>query len=136
MEPVLTRRDVTRLEHSIFEVHRRTRTPATGTIELEALLNAATVVRSAEVAPDVVTMNSRVVVEELPCLRRTTVTLVYPGDADPERAKISVLAPLGRALLGSRVGDLRQLEVPGNAPRQVRIAGLDYQPEAQGEFDL
>jgi regulator of nucleoside diphosphate kinase len=136
LQPVLTQRDLMRLERSIVEAHRGTRTAVAGTSELESLLDEATVVRSADVASDVVTMNSRVVVEDPLVAGPTTVTLVYPADADPERGKVSVLAPLGRALLGARVRDLRRVEVPGNASRQVRISAILYQPEAAGDFDL
>lgn len=136
VQPVLTHRDVMRLERSIAEAHRGARRAVAGTDELEALLEEATVVDSAKVAPDVVTMNSRVIVEEPPARGRKTLTLVYPGDAAPEHARISVLAPLGRALLGARVGELRRVDVPGNESREVRITEIPYQPEAARDFDL
>jgi len=101
----LTELDAARLERSLIEQLRQSPEPAQGTAELEALLDAAAVVPSATIDPAVVTMNSTVVLEEQPAGRRMTVTLVYPKDSDPERSQVSVLSPVGRALIGARVGD-------------------------------
>ena len=101
----LTDLDAARLERSLIEQLRQSPEPAQGTAELEALLDAAAVVPSATIDPNVVTMNSTVVLEEQPAGRRMTVTLVYPKDSDPERSRVSVLSPVGRALIGARVGD-------------------------------
>jgi regulator of nucleoside diphosphate kinase len=81
-------------------------------------------------------MNSTVVVEERPSGRRMTLTLVYPNDADAERSRVSVLSPVGRALIGARVGDVIEVVVPGNPSRELLVAELPYQPEANGRFDL
>jgi regulator of nucleoside diphosphate kinase len=132
----LTDLDAARLERSLIEQLRQSPEPPQGTAELEALLDAAAVVPSATIDPAVVTMNSTVVLEEQPAGRRLTVTLVYPRDSDPERSQVSVLSPVGRALIGARVGDTIQIVVPGNAPRELRVAEMQYQPEANGRFDL
>jgi regulator of nucleoside diphosphate kinase len=47
-----------------------------------------------------------------------------------------VLSPVGRALIGARVGDTIKIVVPGNEPRELRVAEMQYQPEANGRFDL
>jgi regulator of nucleoside diphosphate kinase len=132
----LTDLDAARLERSLIEQLRESPEPAQGTAELEALLDAAAVVPSATIDPNIVTMNSTVVLEEQSAGRRMTVTLVYPKDSDPERSQVSVLSPVGRALIGARVGDTVQIVVPGNAPRELRVAEMQYQPEANGRFDL
>lgn len=132
----LTELDAARLERSLIEQLRQSPEPAHGTAELEALLDAAAVVPSATIDPDVVTMNSTVVLEEQPAGRRLTVTLVYPRDSDPERSQVSVLSPVGRALIGARVGQTINVSVPGNPPRELRVAEMKYQPEANGRFDL
>ena len=132
----LTDLDAARLERSLIEQLRESPEPAQGTAELEELLDAAAVVPSATIDPNVVTMNSTVVLEEQPAGRRMTVTLVYPRDSDPERSQVSVLSPVGRAVIGARVGDTITIVVPGNEPRQLRVAGIPYQPEANGRFDL
>jgi regulator of nucleoside diphosphate kinase len=132
----LTDLDAARLERSLIEQLRQSPEPAQGTAELEALLDAAAVVPSATIDPNIVTMNSTVVLEEQSAGRRMTVTLVYPRDSDPERSQVSVLSPVGRALIGARVGDTIEIVVPGNEPRELRVAELQYQPEANGRFDL
>jgi regulator of nucleoside diphosphate kinase len=132
----LTDLDAARLERSLIEQLRQSPEPAQGTAELEALLDAAAVVPSATIDPNIVTMNSTVVLEEQSAGRRMTVTLVYPRDSDPERSQVSVLSPVGRALIGARVGDTIKIVVPGNEPRELRVAELQYQPEANGRFDL
>ena len=86
-----------------------------------------------EMPPDVVTMNSTVRVTELKSGTVHVYTIVYPGDADYERGRISILAPLGTALLGYRVGDVVDWPMPGGM-RKLRIDEMVYQPEAAGDF--
>jgi len=76
------------------------------------------------------------VLEARPSAERTTFTLVYPKDVDPEQSRISVLSPVGRALLGARVGDVIRVLVPGHGEREFVVVELTYQPEANGRFDL
>ena len=132
----LTELDAVRLERALMEVLQSAGAEPQGAAELEALLDNAAIVPSASIDPDVVTMNSTVVLEARPSGERTTLSLVYPKDVDPERSKVSVLSPVGRALLGARVGDLIRVLVPGHAERQLVVAELTYQPEANGRFDL
>ena len=100
--------------------------------KLEAELLRAHVVPREKIPPDVVTMNSRVVFENESGERRE-VTLVYPGRADIDAGRISVLVPIGTALLGLRVGQSIDWEGPGGAKQRYRIAAVPYQPEAAGE---
>jgi regulator of nucleoside diphosphate kinase len=100
---------------------------------LEAELLRAHVVAQYEIPEDVVTMNSRVVFENEDTGERREVTLVYPGSADIDAGKISVLVPVGTALLGLRVGQSIDWELPGGEMRRYRIAAVPYQPEAAGE---
>jgi regulator of nucleoside diphosphate kinase len=132
----LTDLDAARLERSLIEQLRESPEPAQGTAELEALLDGAAVVPASSIDPNVVTMNSTVVLEDQATGRRMTVTLVYPKDSDAERSKVSVLSPVGRALIGARVGDTIGIVVPGNESRELRVAEMQYQPEANGRFDL
>ncbi|HEX6178392.1 MAG TPA: nucleoside diphosphate kinase regulator [Thermoanaerobaculia bacterium] len=88
-----------------------------------------------EIPPDVVTMNSTVRVTDVDAGSTHVYTIVFPADADYEKGRISILAPLGTALLGFRVGDT----VDWNVPRGVRRLHIDeivYQPEAAGDFHL
>ena len=132
----LTDLDAARLERSLIEQLRQSPEPPQGTAELEALLDAAAIVPSASIDPNIVTMNSTVVLEEQPTGRRLTVTLVYPKDADPERSWVSVLSPVGRALIGARVGETIRVVLPDNVPRELHVLEMKYQPEANGRFDL
>lgn len=133
--PCVTRRDVARLEHSVLDVRRRSGAGDVTVRELEERLESAVVVASEDIAADVVTMNSRVALESLDGTRRI-VTLAYPGDAAAERACISVLAPLGRALLGARVGEFVRFDVSGFPSREYRVVDIVYQPESAGDLDL
>jgi len=62
-------------------------------------------------------------------------TLVFPGNASIERDRISVVAPIGTAMLGHRVGDEFEWEVPAGSVR-LRVEEVLYQPEAAGDFHL
>lgn len=102
---------------------------------LETELDRAHVVDSKTIPKDVVTMNSRVRFVDLYTGEERVCTVVFPSDANIEQDKISVLAPIGTALLGYRAGDTIEWRVPsGN--KQVRIEEILYQPEAAGHFDL
>ena len=65
-----------------------------------------------------------------------TVTIVYPADANPSEGRISVLSPVGAALLGESEGAEVELPLPHGATRRIRISSVLYQPEAQGDFAL
>jgi regulator of nucleoside diphosphate kinase len=101
--------------------------------KLESELLRAKVVPPEKIPREVVTMNSRVVFENETTGERREVTLVYPGSADIDAGKISVLVPVGTALLGLRVGQSIDWELPGGARQRYRIAAVPYQPEAAGE---
>lgn len=102
---------------------------------LRAELDRAKIVTPEAVAANVVTMNSKVRVREGERDRTTLITLVFPELANPETNCISVIAPLGAALLGYRVGDRVSFKVPGGI-RTCEIMEVVYQPEAAGDFHL
>ena len=106
-------------------------TPAAESLDAE--LRRATIVDQREVPADVVTMNSEVEYEDCGTLAKRTVKLVYPKDADATHGRISVLAPIGSALLGLRVGQTIDWPVP-NGTKRVRVVNVRYQPEASGEY--
>lgn len=101
--------------------------------ELDDELRRAKVVNPRSVPGDVVTMNSRVRVTDLDSGAEAVYELVFPGDADPGRNRISILAPVGTALIGFRVGDTVAWEVPSGLKR-IKIEEILYQPEAAGDF--
>ncbi len=105
------------------------------TERLDAELERAQLVEAKDVSPRVVTMNSRLVYEDLASKRRQTIQLVYPDDADASQHKISILAPLGSALLGLEEGSTIDWVMPGGT-RRIRLVEILYQPEAAGDWEL
>ncbi len=106
---------------------------ASEVFELEHEIERAIVVDSHQVAQDVVTMNSRAMVqlddEEM------EVALVYPEEADDRAGKLSVCSDIGTAILGYKEGDAFDWRMT-NRTRHVRIGKVLYQPEAAGDFHL
>lgn len=102
---------------------------------LKQELDRAQVVLPQEIPPDVITMNSKVCLEDTESKEEETYTLVFPEDADVQQGKISVLAPIGTAMLGYQVGDIFEWEVPAGM-RKLRVKSIIFQPEASGNFDL
>jgi len=98
-------------------------------------LARAKIVPPERIPPDVVTMNSRVILRDLDSNETITYTLVFPKDADIGAGAISVLAPVGTAIIGYAVGDVIEWPVPGGT-RRIRIEQILYQPEAAGDFHL
>jgi regulator of nucleoside diphosphate kinase len=98
---------------------------------LEGELDQAQVVPPEAIPSDVVTMNSRVRVSDLTAGRQHTISIVFPSDANADDGKVSIVAPLGTALLGYRAGTTVQWTVPAG-PRSLRIDEILYQPEAAG----
>jgi regulator of nucleoside diphosphate kinase len=95
---------------------------------LQRLLERATVVSSDAVPADVVTMNTQVVLSDDAAGERRIVRVVYPADADAARDFVSVLEPLGTALLGGSPGQVIEYR-SGARRRCLRIEKLVYQPE-------
>ena len=85
---------------------------------------------------DVVTMNSRVKFRELKSGEIRVRTLVYPAQMTDSATQLSVLAPVGAALLGLRVGDSIHWTLPGGTTTDLEVLELLYQPEAAGDFML
>jgi regulator of nucleoside diphosphate kinase len=103
---------------------------------LEDELQRATIVESWEIPADVVTMNSVVSFEDVETGQLSEVSLVYPSAASGKEGRVSILAPIGSALLGLSVGDAIEWPVPGGRSRRLRVTAVHYQPEAEGRFDL
>jgi regulator of nucleoside diphosphate kinase len=128
---ILTTLDVERLERLIDTMARK---PTPGLAELEAELARAQVVDPHDVPPTVVTMNSTVRFEVESSQDSFCLTLVYPKDANASGDRISVLSPVGSALLGLSQGDQIEWPKPGGGLLHVQIKEVTYQPERAGEF--
>ncbi len=96
---------------------------------LEQELERATELEARDTPPDLITMNTRVRVADLESGECDEYTLVYPAEADVASNKVSVLAPLGTALLGYREGDQVDWLMPGRV-RHLRVEKVLHQPEA------
>lgn len=105
-----------------------------GKAELQEELDRAEIVEPGEIPPTVVTMNSTVRFVIDPSGEEFCLTLVYPKDLTGDGDRISVLAPVGSALLGLAVGDRIEWPRPGGGVLKVRIVEVVYQPERSGEL--
>ncbi len=98
--------------------------------DLRSELDVAQVVDPSEVPGDVITMNSTVRLRDMKSKETETFTLVYPNEANIAEGKLSILAPLGTAILGYRVGDIVRWQVPSGVGRW-RVEELLFQPERE-----
>jgi len=105
---------------------------AAGRTELEAELARATIVAPQQMPPNVVTMNSTVKFAMLASGEEFEMTLVYPKDMDANGKTVSILAPVGSALLGLSQGD--EIEWPNRSGglTTVKVTAVTYQPERAG----
>ncbi len=103
--------------------------------DLAGELARGKVVLSEDVPPDVVTMNSKVVLRDTDTSEVLTYSLVFPVDADVDTGAISILAPVGTAILGYTVGDIIEWPVPSGI-RRICVEKILYQPESSGDFHL
>lgn len=99
---------------------------------LDAEIHRARIVEPEKAPADVVTMNSEVVYEDCETSAKRTVRVVYPKDANADRGHISVLAPIGSALLGLRVGQSITWQVP-HGTKHIRVVEVRWQSEAASE---
>ena len=106
--------------------------PARGALEEE--LDRADIVGSREIPPTVVTMNSRIRFRVASSDEEFSLTLVYPKDVDESGGTISILAPVGSALLGLSQGDEIEWPRPGGGTLKVSLEEILYQPERAGEY--
>ena len=131
--PVITELDAARIRElgARLPVGRRAPDPLG---ELIAMVTSeADVVPRERVAADVVTVNSTVSFREGSGGAPHRVTVVYPQDVSIPERRISLLSPVGRALLGRRVGDFAHIAMPDGTMREIRIVEMHYQPEASGD---
>ncbi|MBN0977003.1 nucleoside diphosphate kinase regulator [Pseudomonas hygromyciniae] len=130
---ILTRLDVQRLEQLIDRMDDK----LPGVIALQAELDRAEdLVGHDEVPAGVVTMNSSVHCREQLSGKDYHLTLVYPKDANADEGKISILAPVGSALLGLQVGQHIDWPAPGGKTLKLELLSVEGQPKDGGAFPL
>lgn len=103
--------------------------------DLENELDNGVVVDSREVPQDVITMNSKVLLRDINTQKEMICSLVFPDDSNADQGKISILAPIGTALLGYKVGDIIGWKVPAGLTK-LKVEEILYQPEAAGDYHL
>ena len=121
--------DLERIE-VLLDAHAR----VPGAQALRDELARAEIVAPEQMPADVVTMNSTVRVADVDDGNVHELTLVYPRDAGAGADRVSVLAPVGSAILGLRVGQTMQWPMPGGRVRTLRVDAIGYQPEAAGHL--
>ena len=101
--------------------------------QLEEELGRAELVNPKEIPADVITMRSKVRLKDLKSGETVMYSLVFPFEANSNEGQISVLAPIGTALLGNRSGDVVESRVPSGL-RRLKVKEILYQPEAAGNY--
>jgi regulator of nucleoside diphosphate kinase len=102
--------------------------------QLEEELGRAELVSPREIPADVITMRSKVSLKDLKSGKTVMYSLVFPSEANSNEGHISVLAPIGTALLGNRSGDVVESRVPSGL-RRLKVKEILYQPEAAGNYN-
>ncbi|AHY44447.1 nucleoside diphosphate kinase regulator [Stutzerimonas decontaminans] len=125
---ILTQLDLQRLERLLDSLDDYG--PAAEALEQE--LSRAQIVERSEMPAGVVTMNSRVHCRDEGSGKDYHLTLVYPHDAGKE-GTVSVLAPVGTALLGMSVGQHIDWPTPSGKMIKLTLLAIEYQPEAAGD---
>ena len=115
----ITEKDIDRLNSILMNIKD---SPVVRKLQDE--LDRATILNPEEIPPDVVTMNSRVQFKTLETDSTSEITIVYPSDADSSQARVSILAPVGAALIGLRVGDEIEWALPTGLVRTFQILSV------------
>jgi regulator of nucleoside diphosphate kinase len=131
----ITELDLERLKKLIEDAQQTEYRGSDSLVHLQEELDRAEIVAPQDVSEGVVTMNSTVVLLDLETEEEETYTLVLPERADLALGRISVLAPIGTAMLGYEAGDIFEWEVPAGT-RRLKVQRVLYQPEAAGDYRL
>ncbi len=127
---LITEKDLLRIQH-ILSFQK-----SSDFENLEIELERAKVISDDDVPADLVTMNSKVKFLNVQDNKEMIITIVYPSDANFAEGKISVLASMGSALIGLRVGQEINWMFPNGKTKTLKILEVLYQPEASGDWHL
>ena len=131
----ITEKDKTKLQKLINEAKEFHPGSEAYLNNLELELDRAQLVSSEKIPHNVITMNSKVLLRDMDSGEEMIYTLVYPNEANLMEDKISVLAPVGTAIIGLREKDAIDWKVPSGMVR-LEVKEILYQPEAAGDYDL
>jgi regulator of nucleoside diphosphate kinase len=138
MEVLTIERTLTELDHvrlsNLLRRGAHSDGPVAHAWPVEDVLDACAIVPSRNVSPDVVTMYSQVLLEDLQTGQRHTLTVCYPADAEPAAGFVSVLSPMGGGLLGLSVGSVARWETPAGDHKAAEIVAILFQPESSGDY--
>lgn len=134
MKPPITisSTDLDRIE-SVLDSSSSKRLPALDQLREE--LDRAKIVEPENMPPGVITMNSSARCVDEKSNKEYHFTLVYPSDANVDQNRVSILSPMGSAMLGLAEGQSIEWELPGGRQLKLRVLEVTYQPEAEGEYD-
>jgi regulator of nucleoside diphosphate kinase len=128
----ITTKDAEKLRKLIPEAYHSEYCGSDYLKELAEEMEKASVVNPDQIPSGVITLNSTARLVDQETNEEMVYTLVFPEDADISQGKISVLAPIGTAMLGYKTGDTFEWETPGGK-RILRVQEILYQPEASGD---
>lgn len=129
----ITKTDEKKLRDLLREAQRSEYRGSVYLKQLAGELEKAQVVDPQKMPSDVITLNSVAHLIDLESGDEMIYTLVFPEEADVIEGKISVLAPIGTAMLGYREGDIFAWDTP-SGKRSFRVEKVSYQPEASGNY--
>ena len=128
----ITTNDVEKLRDLIREAYHTEYRGSDYLKQLAGEIEKASVVRPDQIPSNVITLNSTARLVDQETKEEMIYSLVFPEDADTSQGKISILAPIGTAMLGYKVGDTFEWDTPGGN-RIIRVEEILYQPEASGD---
>ena len=130
---LLTRVDAEKLIKLISDAQREGYRGSSYLKLLAGEIDKAEIVEPHEIPSSVITLNSTALLVDLETSEEMVYTLVFPENADPLQGRISILAPIGTAMLGFRTGDTFEWDTPGGK-RVLFVKAVTFQPEASGDF--
>ncbi len=130
----ITENDLQKLREAIGDAKHGAYRKSVYIQHLEGELERAAIISARQIPADVITMNSRARLTDLSNGEQMELTLVFPEDTSKGMDHVSVLAPIGTAIIGYRVGDVIEWDTP-DGKAKLRVEKIVYQPEADGVFD-
>jgi regulator of nucleoside diphosphate kinase len=131
----ITQHDLQRLKKLLDDISKESSPKDFSAQELKDEMNRALVVSPKEVPENVITMNSRVLLRDVGSGESMMLWLVFPAKMDAVKNPVSILSPLGTAMIGYKVGDVFTWESP-TGTKQVEVLDILYQPERVGNFNF
>ena len=131
----ITDNDMKRLKELIMVAREFSKEDEKYLKDLEGELERGKAVKSQNIPNNVITMNSKIRLRNIATQEEMIYQLVFPDNADVNQGRISILAPIGTALLGYQVGDIVKWKVPAGLTK-LEVEDILYQPEAAGDYHL